>query len=98
VNLIARHVPVTDKLLAGLIHIESLWQLLSSQVDGEGVSSIVGEMNFSDLDSVVSKEVVPHELKILAPGEEAQHFSVIIKELFLGRNSSSSEFLLQELQ
>ena len=55
-------------------------------------------MNFSDFDSVVSKEVMPDKLKVLRSGEESQHFSIIVQELLLGRYSSSSKFLLQELE
>lgn len=92
--LIASQVSVSDELLAGLIDGKSLWQFLSSQVYREWVSSVVWEMNLSDLDSIISQEVVPDELKVLAWGEESKHFSIIIQELFNLSNSSSTELLL----
>jgi len=51
-------------------------------------------MNFSDLDGIISQEIVPDELKVLARGEESEHFSIIIQELFNLSNSSSTELLL----
>lgn len=55
-------------------------------------------MNFSDLDSIISKEVMPLELEVTTSGVESQNHSVIIKELFLRLNSSTAKFLLQELK
>jgi hypothetical protein len=98
IDLIARQVPVSNELLSGLIHIESLWQFLSSEIHREGVSSVIWEMNFPDLDGVVSKEVVPDELEVLADSEESQDLSIVVQELLLRGNSSSSELLLQELK
>jgi hypothetical protein len=51
-------------------------------------------MTFSNLNGIVGKEVVPHELQVIAHGEESQDLSVIIQELLLRWNSSSSELLL----
>ena len=55
-------------------------------------------MNLTDLDGVISQEVLPDELKVIAFAEESQYFSVIIKELFLRWNSSTTEFLLEEFK
>ena len=55
-------------------------------------------MDLTDLDGVIGQEVLPDELKIIALGEESQHFSVVVQELFLGWNSTSTEFLLEELK
>ena len=52
-------------------------------------------MYFSNFDSVVGQEVVPDELETLRLDEEAKHFSVIIEELFLGIDFSSSKLLLE---
>jgi hypothetical protein len=51
-------------------------------------------MNFSDLDGIISQEIVPDELKVLACGEESEYFSIIIQELFNLSDSSSTELLL----
>ena len=81
--LIASKVSISNELLTGLIDGESLWQFLSSQVYREGVSSVIWEMNFSDLDGIISQEIVPHKLEILRFSEESENLSVVIEELFL---------------
>jgi hypothetical protein len=55
-------------------------------------------MALTDLDSVISQEVLPDELKIITFCEESQNFSVIVEELFLRWYSSTTEFLLKELK
>ena len=97
-NLVASQVAITDELLARLIHVERLWQSLSSQIYGERVSTIIGEVHLSDLDSVVSQEVVPFELEVSALRVESKNFSIIIQKLLLGWNTSTSEFLFEEFQ
>lgn len=47
-------------------------------------------MNFSDFDSVVSKEIVPDKLKVFRFDKESQNFSIMVKELFLRWNSAST--------
>ena len=98
VDLVAGQVSVTNELLSWLIYCEGLGKFLSSQVDGERISAVIWEMNFSDLNSIVGKEVVPHELKVFAHGEESKDLSVIVQELLLRWNSSSSELLLEEFE
>ena len=41
-------------------------------------------MHFSNLDCVISQEVVHNELKILTDGEESQDLSIVIQELLFG--------------
>jgi hypothetical protein len=55
-------------------------------------------MNFSDFDGVVSQEVMPLELQVTTLCVESKNLSVVVQELFLRWNTSSSEFLLQEFQ
>jgi hypothetical protein len=55
-------------------------------------------MTLSNLDGIVSQEIVPHELKVLTEGEESQNLSIVVQELLLGSNSSSSELLFKELE
>ena len=55
-------------------------------------------MHFSNFDSVISQKVVPDELESFTLHEESKHFSVVIEELLLGSNLSSSEFLFEELK
>ena len=97
-DLIASEVAITDELLARLIHVERLWQSLSSKVHGEGVPTVVGEVDLSDLDGIVGQEVMPLELEVSALRVESKNFSIVVKELFLGWNSTTAQFLLEELQ
>lgn len=78
-----------------LVHIEGLWELLPSEVDGEGVSSVVREVDLSDLDGIVSQEVVEDILESLGVDEESKNLSVVIEELLLRWDSATSEFLLK---
>ena len=55
-------------------------------------------MDLTDLDGIIGQEVLPDELKIITFSEESQNFSVVVEELFLGWNSSSTEFLLEEFK
>jgi hypothetical protein len=94
-NLVTSQVSVANEGLARLVDIESLRKLLSSQVDGERVSAVVGEVHASDLNSVISKEVIPDELFILTSSEEPQDFAVEVKELLLRGDSATTELLLE---
>ena len=89
-DLVAGEVPVSDEGLSWLVDVERFRKLLASEIDGEGIASVVGEVDLSDLDCVVGQEVVPHEWQVTCFGVESEHFSVIIKELFLRWNSSST--------
>ena len=55
-------------------------------------------MNFSNLDSVVSQEIVPDELEVLRFSEESEDFPVVVQELLLRWDSATSKLLLQELK
>ena len=55
-------------------------------------------MHLSDLNGIVSKEVVPHELQVLASREESEHLAVEIEELLLGGNSAATKLLLKILE
>lgn len=70
-NLITSQISISDKLLSWLIYGESLWELLSSKVHWERVSSVIWEMDLSDFNSIISQEIVPLELKICGLSEES---------------------------
>lgn len=55
-------------------------------------------MNFSNLDGVVSQEIVPDELEVLRFSEESEDFPVVVQELLLRWDSATSKLLLQELK
>jgi hypothetical protein len=71
---------------------------LSSEINRERVSSIIREVDFSDLNSVIGQEVVPDKLKVFACSKESEDLSVVVQELFLRGNSSSSKFLFEEFE
>ena len=55
-------------------------------------------MNFSNLDGVVSQEIVPDELEVLGSSEESEDFPVVVQELLLRWDSATTKLLLQELK
>lgn len=63
-DLISSDIVVSNELLSWLVHIESVWKLLSSEEEWEGIASVVGVVHLTDLHSVISQVVVHH---ILAP-------------------------------
>jgi hypothetical protein len=82
-DFITCQISVTNELLSWLINAERFWQLLSSQVDGEGITAVIWEVTFTDLDGIISKEVLPNELEVVTSSEESQHFPVVVQKLFL---------------
>ena len=95
VNFITSQISISNKGVTWLVYIEGLWELLPSEVDGEGVSSVVREVDLSDLDGIVSQEVVEDILESLGVDEESKNLSVVIEELLLRWDSATSEFLLK---
>ena len=98
VDFIASKVVVSDEVLAWLIDIKSVWKLLSSQEESKGISSIVWSVRLSDLNGVIGQVVVENVRKVFADGEESQHLSILVQELLLGGNLSTTEALLKVLQ
>ena len=82
-NFITSKISITNELLSWLINTECFWQLLSSQVDGEGITAVIWEVTFTDLDGIIGKEVLPDKLEVVTSGEESQDFPVVVQELFL---------------
>ena len=72
-------------------------QLLSSEQESEGVATIVGGVNFSDLNSVISQVVVDNEGQVFGSSEEAEDLSVVVQELLLGGDFTATEGLFEEL-
>ena len=64
-DLVSSHIVVSNELLSWLVHIESVWKLLSSQEKWEGVTSIVRVVDLTDLHSVIGQVVVNHILAAL---------------------------------
>lgn len=97
-DLIAGQVTITNELLSWLVHIERLWQSLPSKVNREGVPTIIREMHLTNFDSVISQEIVPLELEVTTVSVESENFSIVVEELFLRWDATSSQLLLQEFQ
>jgi len=99
VDLIASQVSVSDEALARLVDGEGLGELLSAEVDSEGISSIVSEVALTDLAGVVSKEVVPDVGDAVTRShEKSENLTIVVEELLLGSNTSTTESLLEELK
>jgi hypothetical protein len=96
-DLVGGQVVVADEVLAWLVHVETVWQLLSSQEKGEGVASVVRVVNLTDLNGIVSQVVVDNVGEVVVLAEEAEDLSVVVKELLLGGDLTATESLLKEL-
>ena len=96
-DLVAGQVVVANEGLSWLVDIEAVWELLSAEEQGKGVAAIVRVVNLTDLDSVVGKVVVDNVWEVVATGEEAEDFPVVVEELLLGGNFATTEGLLEEL-
>jgi hypothetical protein len=83
--------------LTRLENLRSLGDLHSLEEKRSVVLSIIGEMHLSDVHSVVSEVVVNDVGFSNARYVESEHFSVIVKELLLRSNFSSSQFVLKEV-
>jgi hypothetical protein len=54
-------------------------------------------VNFTNLDGIISKEVMDDEWQIIKTGIETQNATIIIEELFLASNTTTSKRLLHIL-
>lgn len=94
-DLITGHIVVANESLTWLVHIKFLWQFLSSQVEREGITTIVRVMVLTDLDGVISQVVVDNKLEAFGLAVESKHLSIIVKELLLRGNLTASELFLK---
>ncbi len=96
-DLIARNIVVTDKVLTWLIYSEAFGELLSPQEQRERVPPVVSMVDLSDLDRVVSQVVMDDKRQIVALREESEDFAIVVQELLLRNDSSASKRLFEEL-
>ena len=96
-DLVGGQVVVADEVLAWLVHIEALWKSLSPEEESEGIAAVVWMVDLTDLEGIISKVVVDDVLEVIALAEEAEHLTVVVKELLLGLDLASAEGLLEEL-
>lgn len=94
VDLITSEVVVTDEVKTWLVDIRTEWQLLSLQNFWESITAIIWMVDLSNLNGVISQEVVDNVWEIIAFGEEAEDFTVVVQELLLGWNFTTAKGLL----
>jgi hypothetical protein len=82
---------------AGLGHLEVDRESLSLHEKSKVVTAIIRVVNLSDLNGVVSQEVVDDEGKIIEATVEAEDTSIVIKELLLSLNTATTERSLHVL-
>lgn len=82
-DLVSSQVVVSNEVLSWLVDIETVWQLLSSQKESKGITSIILVVNLSNLDSVVSEVVVNNIWEFVADCEETKNLTIVVKELLL---------------
>ena len=64
-DFISSHIVVSNELLAWLVHSEFIWELLSSQEEWEGITTIIWVVDFTDLYCIVSQIVMHYKLETL---------------------------------
>jgi hypothetical protein len=89
--LLPSEVVVSHVHEAGLGHLEVDRQSLSLHEKSKVVTAIVRVVNLSDLNGVVSQEVVDDEGEIIEATVEAEDTSIVIKELLLRLHTSTTE-------
>jgi hypothetical protein len=70
---------------------------LSPEKFGEGITAIVREVNFTNLNCVIGEVVVDHEGQVFRCDEEAKDFAIVVKELFLVGNLATTKSLFHVL-
>ena len=64
-DFISSHIVISNELLAWLVHSEFIWELLSSQEEWEGITTIIWVVDFTDLYCIVSQIVMHYKLETL---------------------------------
>ena len=96
-DLIAGQIVISDEGLAWLVHVETVWEFLSTEKQCKGVSSVVGVVDLTDLNGIVSQVVMDNKRKTIIFGEETQNLSVFIQKLLLRGNLAATKALFKEL-
>lgn len=52
-NFVGGKIVITNEILAWLVHIKTVWELLSAEKEGERIATIVGVMHLTDLNGIV---------------------------------------------
>lgn len=90
-DLIPSDVVVTHVHKAGLCHLEIDGEALSLHQESEVVTTVVRVVYFSNLNGIISQEVVDDERKIVKAGIETKDFAIVVEELLLALHSATTE-------
>ena len=93
-DFVCCQVVVTNEALAWLVSVVAIWELLTTEQEGKGISAIVRIVALTNLKSVISQVVVDSVGEIITRGEEAEHLAVFVQELLLGLNFAATHLLL----
>ena len=96
-DFVCCQVVVTDEALSWLVSVVAIWELLTTEQEGKGISAIVRIVALTNLKSVISQVIVDSVGEIITLGEEAEHLAVFVQELLLGLNFAATEALLHEV-
>lgn len=64
-NLIAGQVVVACEVLTWLVDIKTIWKFLSAEKQSKGITTIVGVVDFTDLNCVIGQVVVHYVWQIV---------------------------------
>jgi len=84
-------------LKAGLCNLGGLGESLALHEKSKVITAVVRMVNLSNFNSIISKEVMDNEGKVVEAGEEPKDSAVVIEELLLALNTATTEGLLHVL-
>ena len=90
-DLIPSDVVVTHVHKTGLCHLEIDGEALSLHQESKVVSTVIRMVHFSNLNCVISQEVMDDERKIIKAGIETKDFTIVVEELLLALHSATTE-------
>ena len=96
-DLVGGQVVVTNEALTWLVDIKSVGELLTTEKQGESISTVIGAVALTDFKCVISEIVVNDIIQVICRGKEAQHAAIVVQELLLGLNLATTELLLHEV-
>lgn len=97
IDFIAGQVVVTYEAETRLVNIRSEGQLLSPQHLRESVATIVRVVDLTDLNGIISQVILNDKGQVFRLTEESEHLAVMIEELLLAGNFTTSESLFHVL-
>lgn len=80
-----------------MCNLEGLGESLALHEKSKVITAVVRMVNLSNFNSIISKEVMDNEGKVVEAGEEPKDSAVVIEELLLALNTATTEGLLHVL-